>query len=256
LPTGYTDLEERVRGRVYAGIGRGRVEIRIQVEDTSAAASAVEIDMVRARAVLNALALLKTELGLDDPPSLALLVEAGGILKTVQPRVDVEAVWPVIEGCLIQALNGLEVMRSTEGRHLAHDLEVRIDTMEAALGEIGRQASGTASLIQERLRERIAVLTQGVVDLDPSRIAQEAAFLADRADISEEIVRATSHLKQFRSIMNASEPGGRQLNFLLQELNREFNTMGSKIGNAAAAHVIVAVKAELERIREQIQNVE
>jgi uncharacterized protein (TIGR00255 family) len=95
-----------------------------------------------------------------------------------------------------------------------------------------------------------------VVEIDPGRLAQEAAFLADRADISEEIVRAGSHLSQFRSIMGGSEPSGRKLNFLLQELNREFNTMGSKIGNAAASHVVVGVKAELEKIREQIQNIE
>ena len=94
------------------------------------------------------------------------------------------------------------------------------------------------------------------MELDPGRIAQEAAILADRTDISEEIVRAESHLNQFRTIMNAADPGGRKLNFLLQELNREFNTMSSKIGNAAATNVIVEVKAELEKIREQVQNVE
>jgi len=128
--------------------------------------------------------------------------------------------------------------------------------LEAAIGDISRKSAGLATLYQERLKERITTLTQGLVDIDPARIAQEAAFLADRADISEEIVRAGSHLSQFRSIMDAAEPGGRKLNFLLQELNREFNTMGSKISNAAAGHVVVEVKAELEKIREQIQNVE
>ena len=256
LPSGYADLEERTRGLLGARITRGRVEVRIQVEDTSATASAVEVDMVRAHAVLHALDRLKNELGLEEPPSLDLLVGAGGVLKSVQPRADLDAVWPVLEGCLAQALDGLDAMRAAEGRHLALDLEARVGAMEAALSEIGRHASGAAALIQERLRERIAVLTQGCVDLDPARIAQEAALLADRADISEEIVRAGSHLSQFRSIMQAAEPGGRKLNFLLQELNREFNTMGSKIGNVAAAHVIVEVKAELEKMREQIQNVE
>jgi uncharacterized protein (TIGR00255 family) len=256
LTPGYADLEERVRGLIGARIARGRVEARIQVEDTSAAASAIEVDMVRAQAVLSALDRLKTGLGLEERLSLDLLLEAGGILKTVQPRADLDAAWPAIEGCLAQALEGLDAMRAVEGRHLALDLGARIDAMEAALGEIARQAAGMMALYQERLRERIAALTQGIVDLDPGRIAQEAALLADRADISEEIVRAGSHLNQFRSIMKAAEPGGRKLNFLLQELNREFNTMGSKIGNAALAHVIVEVKAELEKIREQIQNVE
>jgi uncharacterized protein (TIGR00255 family) len=108
----------------------------------------------------------------------------------------------------------------------------------------------------QRLQDRVAALTQGRVEIDAARIAQEAALLADRCDITEEIVRAGSHLQQFRTIMDSAEAGGRKLNFLLQELNREFTTMGSKIGNAAAAHAIVAAKTDLEKIREQIQNVE
>jgi uncharacterized protein (TIGR00255 family) len=183
-------------------------------------------------------------------------VGVGGVLKTVQPKADLDAAWSALEGCLSQALDGLDAMRATEGRNLAVDLGARIDALEAALGDISRKSAGVAALYQERLKERIMNLTQGLVDIDPARMAQEAAFLADRADISEEIVRAGSHLSQFRSIMDGAEPGGRKLNFLLQELNREFNTMGSKISNAAAGHVVVEVKAELEKIREQIQNVE
>ncbi|MCK4468484.1 MAG: DUF1732 domain-containing protein, partial [Desulfobacterales bacterium] len=109
---------------------------------------------------------------------------------------------------------------------------------------------------QDRLRERIQALTKGLVELDTGRIAQEAAFLSDRSDISEEIARVASHINQFRSIMNSKESSGRKLIFLLQEFNREFNTMGSKTGNANAAYMIVDIKAELEKIREQLQNVE
>ena len=256
LPAGYTDLEERVRSVIAARLTRGRIETRIHIEDVSDSASPVEVDLARARAVISALEQLKTELGLEGAVSLELLVGVGGVLKTVQPKADLDAVWPVLEGCLVQALDGLDAMRATEGRNLAIDLGARIDALEAAIGDISRKSAGLATLYQERLKERITTLTQGLVDIDPARIAQEAAFLADRADISEEVVRAGSHLSQFRSIMDAAEPGGRKLNFLLQELNREFNTMGSKISNAAAGHVVVEVKAELEKIREQIQNVE
>jgi uncharacterized protein (TIGR00255 family) len=256
LPAGFTDLEDRVRAAIAARLARGRIETRVQIEDASESASPVEVDLARARAVLTALDRLKAELGLEGAASLELLVNAGGILKTVQPKADLNAVWPLLEGCLAQALDGLDAMRTTEGRHLAIDLGARLDALQAALAEIARQSAGMAALYQERLRERIVTLTQGLVDIDPARMAQEAAFLADRADISEEIVRAGSHLSQFRSIMDAAEPGGRKLNFLLQELSREFNTMGSKISSSAAAHVVVEVKAELEKIREQIQNVE
>lgn len=256
LPPGCTDLEERVRSAIAARVARGRVEVRIQVEDASESAAPVELDVVRARAVLAALERLKTELGVEGATSLELLVGAGGILKTVQPKVDLDTVWSALEGCLRQALDALDVMRATEGRNLAADLGARIDALEAAVDEISRTSAGLAAFYQERLKERMATLTQGLVDIDPGRLAQEAAFLADRADISEEVVRAGSHLSQFRSIMGGAEPGGRKLNFLLQELNREFNTMGSKIGNATASHVVVEVKAELEKIREQIQNIE
>ena len=109
---------------------------------------------------------------------------------------------------------------------------------------------------QERLKERILVLTKEIIEIDPVRIAQEAAFLASRSDIAEEIVRAESHINHFRTIMNSMEPAGRKLNFLLQELNREFNTMGSKTEKANVSHMIVEVKSELEKIREQVQNIE
>jgi uncharacterized protein (TIGR00255 family) len=256
LPAGYNDLEERVRLLIAGRLTRGRVEIRVQVEEASEAAVSVEVDMARARAVLAALDRLKTELGLVGTATLELLMGAGSILKAVQPKADLDAVWVVLERCLAQAMDGLDGMRATEGRHLALDLVVRLNALEAALDQIVSQASGLMALYQERLKERIVALTQGLVAIDPARIAQEAALLADRSDISEEIVRAGSHLRQFRSLMDAPEANGRKLNFLLQELNREFNTMGSKAANAAVAHVIVEVKTELEKIREQIQNVE
>jgi uncharacterized protein (TIGR00255 family) len=256
LPPGYTDLEERARALIAARLTRGRVEAKIHIEDASAALAAVEADLARARAVQAALDRVKAELGLPDPVTLEMLLGAGGILKTAQPEADLAAAGSLLEGVLIQVLEDLDGMRSAEGRALSLDLRTRLDAIEAALGEISRHGEGLSAVYQERLKDRVAVLTQGWVEIDSARIAQEAALLADRCDISEEIVRAGSHLQQFRAIMGSAEAGGRKLNFLLQELNREFTTMGSKIGNAAAAHEIVAVKTELEKIREQIQNVE
>jgi uncharacterized protein (TIGR00255 family) len=256
LPPGYTDLEERARALIAARLTRGRVEAKIHIEDASAALAAVEADLARARAVQAALERVKAELRLPDPVTLEMLLGAGGILKTVQPEADLAAAGSLLESVLIQAIEDLDGMRTREGRALSSDLCTRLDAIEAALGEISRHGEGLSAVYQERLKDRVAVLTQGWVEIDSARIAQEAALLADRCDISEEIVRAGSHLQQFRAIMGSAEAGGRKLNFLLQELNREFTTMGSKIGNAAAAHEIVAVKTELEKIREQIQNVE
>jgi len=256
LPAGYADLEEPVRSLIAARLTRGRVETRIHIEDSATALGSVEADLARARSVRSALEQVKRELGLPDPVTLDLLLEAGGLLQTIQPAADLAAAGALLEGVVIQALQDLDGMRTTEGYALALDLGRRLTAIEGALNEIGRYAEGLPAAYLERLTERLSVLTQGRPEMDPARLAQEAALLADRCDISEEIVRAQSHLQQFRTIMDSAEAGGRKLNFLLQELNREFNTMGSKIGNAAAAHEIVAVKTELEKIREQVQNIE
>jgi len=249
-------LEERIRALLSGRLVRGRVEIKIQVETTVDDAARVEVDMTRARALMAVLKRLQADLGLDGAPSLELLMACGGILQNAAPETDVERVWPTLEACLTQALGELDAMRGREGRYLAQDLDARLDRIEGALKEIAGNAAGLAAIYQERLRERIATLTQGLVEIDHARLAQEVAFLAERSDISEELVRAESHIRQFRGIMAAPEAGGRKLNFLLQELNREFNTMGSKIGSADVAHAVVDVKSELEKIREQVQNVE
>ncbi|MCK5509226.1 MAG: DUF1732 domain-containing protein, partial [Desulfobacterales bacterium] len=154
------------------------------------------------------------------------------------------------------ALDGLNAMRKKEGDFIGRDFINRIDFIEKSLGQIKKESENLLSHYQERLKERITALTQGMIDIDPARIAQEAAFFADRSDISEEIVRVESHIKEFRSIMDSEESAGRKLNFLLQEFSREFNTMGAKAGNSNVSHIIVAVKSELEKIREQVQNIE
>ena len=180
----------------------------------------------------------------------------GGIIKQTEKAAEAEIIWPVIEECLTNTLDNLEAMQKKEGDFIAADLQNRLDYLDDCIGEIENDVDGLLSHYQQRLKERLTALTRETVEIDPGRLAQEAAFLADRSDISEEIVRAKSHVRQFRHIMNSEEPGGRKLNFLLQELHREFNTMGSKIGQADTSHKIVDVKSELEKIREQIQNVE
>lgn len=256
ISPGDTGLEERVRGLIAGRLARGRVEVKLQIGPAAGAPGAVEVDLVRARAVMAALTRLREEFAFAAEPSLELLVGCGGVLRSAEAAADAERLWPPIAEGLGRALDDLEAMRLREGEHLARDLLARLALVEAALREIAARSEGLTALIQQRLKERMALITRGVVEIDPARLAQEAAFLADRSDISEEIVRAQSHLRQCRDIMDSPEPAGRKLNFLLQELNREFNTMGSKIADADAAHRVVDVKSELEKIREQVQNIE
>ena len=256
VPSGYLHMEEKIKACIAERIARGRVEVKILIKDQSEGAVAFEIDHQRARAIQSALTELKKEFDLQNDISLELMMGFGGIIKPVETVTEAESVWPLIQQCLGVALDNLETMQRKEGDFIAVDLLKRLNYIEDRIKEIERDSGDLLSHYQQRLKERISVLTRDTAEIDPGRLAQESAFLADRSDISEEILRAKSHVQQFRHIMDSEEPGGRRLNFLLQELHREFNTMGSKIGQADTSHRVVDVKSELEKIREQIQNVE
>ncbi len=249
-------MEDKLKELINARIARGRLELRLQIEDRSNEAAALEIDEARANALMAIFEQLSTQYKLKDEITLNMLLNAGGIIKPVEKSPNEEMIWAVVKDCTALALEDLEAMRQTEGDFIASDFRQRLDFICDWLEQIKKGSVHLLAQYQQRLTDRIAALTKNIVELDPTRVAQEAAFLADRSDISEEITRAESHLNQFEQIMQAPEPAGRKLNFLLQELNREFNTMGSKIGDATIAHLIINVKSELEKIREQIQNVE
>lgn len=256
IPSGYQSLEEKIKEFVSARVIRGRVEVKIQVEMEASDANVFEVDQTKAQSFYAALNRLKDEFNIKSEISVDLLLSAGGIIKPADMAKDTEAVWSSIRDCLKQALEEIDAMRKREGDFIAKDLFKRLAHINAQIEQIRAGATGLLDAYQQRLKERISALTGDIVEIDPGRIAQEAAILADRSDISEEIIRAESHLKQFHHIMKSDEPAGRKLNFMLQELHREFNTMGSKIGNVEISHRIVDVKSELEKIREQIQNVE
>ncbi len=255
LPPSYASFEEKIKKRVAATFMRGRVEVRIKIKDFSEAACAFEVDLPKAKAYLSAIRQLEKDLSLKSDSPMSYLLGLPSLMAPAECH-DVQAQWPVVETCLQQTLGSVEQMRLAEGEYLGRDFVERLEFIEERLDQIAGATQGLLPLYRDKLRARIEALTKGLVELDPARIAQEAAMLADRSDISEEIVRARSHVQQFRDIMQADEPAGRKLNFLLQEFNREFNTMGSKMGQADAAHTIVEIKAEVEKLREQVQNIE
>jgi len=256
IPHGYLALEEKIKTLISRKVSRGRIEVNLQVRDDSGEVYGFEIDTPKARAYYDSLVRLKDKFNINSEISMDLLVSGVGIIRPAEMDLDMEACWPVFEDCINEAIDNLIAMRKREGDFLEADIVVRLDGIEESVGQIQKESSDLLSHYQQRLRDRIVALTKGIAEIDPGRIAQEAAFLADRSDISEEVVRAASHIKQFRTIMNSAEPAGRKLNFLLQELNREFNTMGSKTDNTNVSHIIVEVKSDLEKIREQLQNVE
>lgn len=249
-------IEKKIKDRIQKVLKRGRVEIQVKIDGPTESDISFEFNNERAAAFDRILGRIKEDYGWAPQVSVDFLAGAGGMLNISKIETDLAERWPAIEACLDQALNDLSEMRKTEGAYIAQDIGRRLAGIHLQLEQVDRQTETLVSLYQQRLSERIRALTDGVVQIDPSRIAQEAALLADRSDISEEIVRTRSHIDQFQAIMGMAGASGRRLNFLIQEMNRELNTMGAKVGNAQISHIIVEMKSELEKIREQVQNIE
>jgi len=257
MPYGYQSLEERIKKLVAEKLTRGRIELKITIRNDSPNAGSFEVNLTRARAYHQALSDLGQELKLENTLTLDLVLKAGEMIIPCDVDENIaETAWPVLENCLKEALDALNRMRKKEGDFIAKDFEKRMNFLQDCIKEIEARSKDLPLIYQNRLKERIGILTQSVAEIDPARIAQEAAILADKSDISEEITRARSHILQFLFLMKDQEAAGRKLNFLLQEFNREFNTMGSKSGDADLSHLIVDAKAEVEKIREQVQNIE
>jgi len=257
LPMGYCSFEEKTKGIVSTAMERGRVELRVGIQDKSDAAVGFQVDLQRAKAFCTAAGQLNDLLNMGSGAiSLEYLLGVGGVILPADNRIDADLHWPLAESVIREALIELDRMRAKEGNFIGQDLVQRLEFIERSLDDIENNAMDMVTHYRDRLLTRVEALTQGIVEIDQARIAQEASMLADRSDISEEIVRARSHIQQFSDIMGSDLPAGRKLNFLLQEFNREFNTMGSKVGQASLAHVIVDVKSEIEKLREQVQNIE
>ncbi len=256
IPHDYLLLEEKIKRFISDRISRGRIEIRIEVKNNVNNNREFDIDEGKATAYYNALMRLKNFLKIDSGIPFDIIAGAEGVIKPAVIVKNVEAEWPLIKDALEDAVCRLDEMRLKEGEFIAGDFTTRFEGIEKSLRHIENESQDLSFYYKERLKERISLLAGDNVDLDAGRIAQEAAFLADRCDISEEIVRARSHISQFYLIMNSGEPAGRKMNFLLQELNREFNTIGSKTEKAIVSHTVVDVKSEIEKIREQVQNIE
>ncbi len=255
LPKGYAGLEEKVRKCLTAVLVRGRVDVTLSVSGDFSDLQEIEANHSLARTYRDALTKLAAKLDLPDDVSLLRLASYPDVLVLNQRAEELDEVWPPMEEALLEALGTCDQMRSEEGDAMSVDLQERLSLFAEVITKIeGR----IPELLQEReakLKERLEKLL-GNVQLDPQRLAQEVAILSDKTDVTEEIVRLTSHINQFRAFLESEEATGRKIDFLLQEFLREVNTMASKINDADIAHLTVDLKAELEKMREQVQNIE
>lgn len=254
LPRQLGEWEERLRRKLAATLARGRIEVWVNTRGESWP-KRVRLDTGLARAYLQEAQLLadKFSLALDVTP--AVILGLPEVIAVEEQEVDLELWWPACSKALDEALANVLAMRQREGAALKDDLLNRITIMSQLVKDIESKAATIPYLYQDKLQERLATISaEGIVD--EVRLAQEVAFMAERADINEEVVRLFSHLDQLKAALELDEPVGRRLEFLLQEANREVNTIGSKAQDKDISAIVVECKAELEKMREQAQNVE
>jgi uncharacterized protein (TIGR00255 family) len=255
LPRNLVTLDAQVQQLIRSEFTRGRVSGIVRVDAAEGFAGSVQIDRKLAEQYVEGIRKTARKLKLDDDLGAESIARLPGVVTVDQDNLDADHVSAVLEKSMTAALRGLAKMRAAEGRVLAADLRERLGLLEEAVKAIGRLAPGVVSDYRAKLLLRLK--EAGLDDLaGDERIVKEIALFADRCDISEELVRLKSHLSQARGLLRSSEPAGRTLDFLCQEMFREINTVGSKANEVGITRQVVAFKTELERIREQVQNVE
>jgi len=255
LPRELAEMDGRIRKLVHLSVSRGRVQVNVSLEPTQGAAVAVRLDTALANSFEAAFTELSGLIGREVRPSAADFIRHPGMLTIGSREIDAESAWNAIQPALDEALAQLTSMRRREGSDLLADIEARLDTLgklRQLLADAAQERpSRQRELLLKRLREAGLEL-----DLADERVLKELALFADRCDITEELTRLDSHCSRFREYLHATDPPGRALDFLCQEIFREFNTIGAKANAAAVAQTIVEAKTDLEKIRELVQNVE
>lgn len=255
LPRALALRENEVKDAVRQRMSRGKVNVQVTIERETDGTIPVRLNAQMARAYGTMLNQLRKTARIRETVKLEHLLQFSDIFEPVSVEAGDDLEWSVAQKALAVALDDLVTMRQNEGRELEKDFRLRIGSLERQLDKIQSLSTGQVPHERERLKTRIANMLSGTT-VDESRLEMEIALLADRLDVTEECVRFRSHLKFFLEAVGAAEPAGRKLNFLVQEINREVNTIGSKSSATEIAHIVVGVKEELEKIREQLQNIE
>ncbi len=255
LPRELSALDSRIRKQVSEVVSRGRINVGISLKSAEAQGGSLTINLPLAEEYAAAIAKLEERLGLNGLVSRFDPSRAPGVIQLGETLPEPEDAWPFVQKALKESLSKLLEMRSTEGAHLKSDLESRLTALKSFLQQISEQAPSVVKRHRDNLIKRLD--SAGIeLNLDDERLIKEIGLFADRCDISEEVTRLQSHFAQCHKYFESDEAVGRPLDFLVQEMGREINTIGSKANDASIAQIIVESKTELEKIREQIQNIE
>lgn len=255
IPKQYSQLEETLRTVITGRLARGRVEVTLSVEEFGDQERTVQINNALLKGYLQALRTIQSELGSEDKIQLSDILALPGLLEVDEPPLDWDNLQQLVAQAANAALDGLEAMREAEGRRLCADLEEKLLQVEKLRADVAGIAPQVVVDYRKRLRERLGELLDGTT-LTEERFLGEVAIFADRCSIDEELVRLASHIQEFKETLKSHASVGRKLDFLIQEMNREVNTIGSKANNVHIAASVVSMKSELEKIREQVQNIE
>ncbi len=255
LPRSFLFAEEMVKSRVQKHISRGKVDVFVNVDASAAGDMAVKVNEALARGYLEAIRHIAGEFGLPDDLTAQSLSRFPDVLTVEKQDLDAEAISAGMEGIVEAALRDFDKMREREGEKLREDVLGRLETIRGLVEQVEAKAPETVAAYRKRLEQKMLDVL-GTAGIDENRILAEAAIFADHIAVDEETVRLHSHMSQLAGMMNGGSPIGRKLDFLIQEFNREANTIGSKCQNSEIAHVVVDLKSEIEKIREQIQNIE
>lgn len=255
IPKNYGFIEDGLRRELSRILFRGKVDVMVSIESFSSAKSGIKLNRTMVETYLRAIEVLKTDFHLSGEADLGVILDLPEVLQSQQLEEDEAKVLEVVKQALKEALSNLLEMRQREGAKLAADLQQRLTFLSELRLKILELAPAVVSVYQEKLLKRIAELTENV-EIDSNRIAMEVALFADRSDIHEELIRIESHLHQFLQTLSATGQVGKRLDFLIQELNREINTIGSKANELQITQIVIEFKSELEKLREQVQNIE
>lgn len=255
VPRTYGYIEERIKSVLQRSISRGKIEVNVAIYNVDTPDSEVAVNVELAKNYLETLRASAAELNIADDLKLSHLLQLNDIFTIRKKADDEEAVLSAVEQVTGQAVSNFVAMRRTEGSKLKEDLLSRIASIENAVGVIEEKASHMAEDYRERLFQKLTEILQDK-NIDEQRILTEAAIFAEKVAVDEETVRLRSHISQFRQLLEIPEPVGRKLDFLIQEFNRETNTIGSKVQNVEITKIVVDIKSDIEKIREQIQNIE
>lgn len=256
MPRHINFLEEKIKKAVREKISRGKVDVYINLEYINDTAVDVKVDIPLAKAYKEKLEQLIDELKLDENVKLFNILSLPEIIRTEKKETDEELLWMPLKNALEEALEKIMEMKVVEGEAIKDDMLSKLSEIERLVDDIELRAPNVVLEYKNKLKDRIEELLGNEVKIDEERLAQEVAIFADKSNINEELVRLKSHINQFRKIVNEDDAVGRKLDFLIQEMNRETNTIGSKANDIFIANNVVLIKAEIEKIREQVQNIE